>query len=75
VKLVRPKELHSPTSRNTAPYPVGRTGDATAAVPPGASGVASRHPTSSTAPATAHTARVPHPLTRIAIPLEDPRPV
>lgn len=38
VKLVRPKELHSPTSRNTAPYPVGRTGDATAAVPPAASG-------------------------------------
>ncbi len=73
VKLVRPKELHSPTSRNTAPYPDGRTGDATAALPPAASGGASRHPVSSTTPARAHTAPGPHPRTRIVVPPEDPR--
>ncbi len=73
VKLVRPKELHSPTSRNTAPYPGGRTGDATAAVPPAPSGGASRHPASSTTPATAApTAPGLHPRTRIVVPRKIP---
>ncbi|CAM5271444.1 hypothetical protein SALBM217S_10236 [Streptomyces griseoloalbus] len=63
------------TSRNTAPYPDGRTGDATAAVPPAPSGGVSRHPASSTTPArAAPTALGPRPRTRIVVPPENPRP-
>ncbi len=88
VKLTVPNELHSPTARNTAPYPEGRTAAGPGAVAPPAGPVPREtpplpsapspaglwHPVSSTAhPADrAHSARTAA-LPRIAIP-RIPRP-
>ncbi len=73
VKLVRPKELHSPTSRNTAPYPDGRTGDATAAVPPARPPAPPGTRRAARAPPGPPTAPGRHPRTRIVAPPEDHR--
>ncbi|GGX09594.1 hypothetical protein GCM10010297_33910 [Streptomyces malachitofuscus] len=81
MKLVRPKELHSSTARNTAPYPDGRAGvgDTVAACSPGPSRppvpppCAPSQPVSSTAHTAANAAGARHLFpTCIVIPPDTP---